>query len=664
MASSSKYTSVENTYELDDHDRKTPAVSVYQTDSTENLVPRQDLAPVSHPQWHSGQPDNLGEEPLWEFFFSLYDLFLCFIAFVLILKTSLVIFSWHKDRQNSGWRIDNVSPYTLKLLAFNEQVVTAFTIVFITIMTTVTRRLALYKAQQGAYMSDLEQLQASVSLPSVIKMVFYLQKFSVFSFMLVGFWSFYYLGSQAARREYRLEASEPFKTMMGAYPNDNLTSWYDGGRFDARFAPSSDLINSMQGRSKGQYGVDYMGSFLIPDPVGKFYALKRDGTINNTKEYKVVPSSTSYAAYAGLALSTERVFPPDEYSNQTTKYWGDYQILGDFSLDTTYFKVYCDSLTLHPFESFPSGVLPTMSTSVNMTNGTGSGPKQLEIWQRWDESFRYYFNEPPIATAVKKGASKLTCNIVQPRVKVGVHCNDIACTVNKLSCPYTDPTALHNTRFQNATFAVNFFSSMLLAGGVPQQLNDTSSNTVISNMNLDLLIWYYTYSNSNSSTILQQILDLNNNYFEPIVNTWYNLGINSWPTETKDVAPENGFTPVSIKGATRNPRYAINWIWIGVDYFSGFLLLAAAIYSFWLRKHTLAPDIFGFVSSLTRDNPHFPVPPGGSTLDGLDRTRALRNMQVRIGDIAGPHGEVGRVGFVPVDPQMQASHLTKERKYL
>lgn len=186
---------------------------------------------------------------------------------------------------------------------------------------------------------------------------------------------------------------------------------------------------------------------------------------------------------------------------------------------------------------------------------------------------------------------------------------------------------------------------------------------------MDRIIYNYLEAIPLNATDIASILDPWNYYVEEFINTWYNLGMSSnTPTGglTKNISTvlEPGFTQFSFKGAFVRPHYAIYWYWIAIDYFSGFLLLAAAIYSFWLRKHTLAPDIFGFVSSLTRDNPHFPVPPGGSTLDGLDRTRALRNMQVRIGEISDTHGGVGRVAFLPLHPQVQAMNLMKERKYM
>ena len=70
-----------------------------------------------------------------------------------------------------------------------------------------------------------------------------------------------------------------------------------------------------------------------------------------------------------------------------------------------------------------------------------------------------------------------------------------------------------------------------------------------------------------------------------------------------------------------------------------------------------APDILGFVSSLTRDNPHFedaslPILPGESIMSGPDRARALLNMREQIVDLH-PEKEVGHIE--PVAPDHHAS---------
>jgi len=115
--------------------------------------------------------------------------------------------------------------------------------------------------------------------------------------------------------------------------------------------------------------------------------------------------------------------------------------------------------------------------------------------------------------------------------------------------------------------------------------------------------------------------------------------------------------PLSCHGSykpQRSARHALHFV-------AYLVLLAAAVWSFWLRVHTLAPDVFGYVSSLTRDNPNIRLPTEGSTLDGLDRARYLKGVKVKIGDLVGESTGAGKIGLAPAD---QIQHLQKGKIYV
>ncbi len=121
----------------------------------------------------------------------IYDTALLALLLLLLAKIGLVIGAWHLDKDHHGTGIDLVSILTTFLIELNGQLVTAFTIVFVTIISTLVRRYALWKAQRGAYVSELEQLQGSISLPSTIKLIWSLRAFTSTSVALIGVWSFY-----------------------------------------------------------------------------------------------------------------------------------------------------------------------------------------------------------------------------------------------------------------------------------------------------------------------------------------------------------------------------------------------------------------------------------------------------------------------------------------
>jgi hypothetical protein len=73
---------------------------------------------------------------------------------------------------------------------------------------------------------------------------------------------------------------------------------------------------------------------------------------------------------------------------------------------------------------------------------------------------------------------------------------------------------------------------------------------------------------------------------------------------------------------------------------------------------TLAPDILGYMSSHTRDNP-FAAFGGASTWDGLERAKELKECEVIIGDVnAG-----SEIGLVAVATTSAARPLRRDRLY-
>ena len=74
------------------------------------------------------------------------------------------------------------------------------------------------------------------------------------------------------------------------------------------------------------------------------------------------------------------------------------------------------------------------------------------------------------------------------------------------------------------------------------------------------------------------------------------------------------------------------------------ILQICAIATLILRLTTRAPDILGYISTMTRGNVHTAVPSGGNTLDGVERARYLASMRFRLVDVR-PEEEVGHISL-------------------
>lgn len=562
------------------------------------------------------------------------------------------------------------------------QVVTAFTIIFVTIMTTVTRRYALYQAQQGAYITDLEQLQASISLPSTIKMVFSLRKFTKFSASLVFLWCFYYLGSQASKREYAYAASHTYRPMLGLYPATRMDDFLNDFEYYSEQMNRDFLTYLTTYDDLGKlptYGIDKDSNTLLPNPSRPpYYLLNQNGTVNVTKPVKIHPSQASYLTDFGRPLYYQESYTYTDNDNKTTtyNYWDDGRLMGDYTLYTSYIKFDCWSLDIFAADQFPMGLQGPRLLSINITslvnstqNASNHSPQRIELWRRWDSDTNmtdYYGNTitAPNIGGANGGAIRTMCDIFEPRIKADVHCTETACLVTKMSSQAVSPNSLETTIFSNVTFANIFFNSMLSSEVAPKAKDLANAGQIASYFAVSDDVIVNASTNSLDPETKQETLDSQTSILEMMINTYLNLGERQVQPFEANVTDPAGFEQVRFIGAPWEPHYAVFWQWIAIDYVSGLLLLAAAFASFWLRRRTLIPDIFGFVSSLTRDNPHFPVLPASSTLDGITRTRAMRNVRVRIGDIGGPNGEVGRIGFVPVNANIPIEVLSRNRQYV
>ncbi|GAB1317843.1 hypothetical protein MFIFM68171_08053 [Madurella fahalii] len=123
-------------------------------------------------------------------------------------------------------------------------------------------------------------------------------------------------------------------------------------------------------------------------------------------------------------------------------------------------------------------------------------------------------------------------------------------------------------------------------------------------------------------------------------------------------------TPATL--VTTQRVYRISRPWTGVFVAATVVLQVFALLGLCLPRLAAspAPEIFDFASSLTRENPWVPLPPGGSAMSGAERARVLRNMRVRVGDVM-PRKEIGYVGVAAVGEghQVEVEGLSWKRWY-
>ncbi len=95
--------------------------------------------------------------------------------------------------------------------------------------------------------------------------------------------------------------------------------------------------------------------------------------------------------------------------------------------------------------------------------------------------------------------------------------------------------------------------------------------------------------------------------------------------------------------------YRTNAVWLALLFASAAALLAAGLAGSLVSRKTLVPDMLGYVTSMTYDNPHLALTdhPGGKdadVIDAMERARVLQDLPVQVGDICGAE-DVGHIAF-------------------
>lgn len=326
-------------------------------------------------------------------------------------------------------------------------------------------------------------------------------------------------------------------------------------------------------------------------------------------------------------------------------------LLGSYTLsNTSYFNLDCTNITGPlPATKFPNSTVSNDSIAIEFLNASNALPR--DVYGHQLQQFQYYWrglvypslDTITVDTPMVDVVAQATCNVSMKFVDVQVQCTNSGCYPYRIRWANNTNefnSTSYGTPFGDAVFRQNFFSNLTQSTGMTDnysypvlvQSSDAMGPTLYSLDELPLSSW--------SSNLLL------------VLNTYYTLsqfvvssqiGPNFDYLETHKF--DDFFTFVDMKGAILEEKYRIFWQWIPLDFISCLVLLAAAIAACWLRVNTVAPDVFGYVSSMTRGNPDFEQL--GSAMDGYERTRELGrrlgHKRVRIGNVQD--GEKGLIGF-------------------
>jgi hypothetical protein len=102
---------------------------------------------------------------------------------------------------------------------------------------------------------------------------------------------------------------------------------------------------------------------------------------------------------------------------------------------------------------------------------------------------------------------------------------------------------------------------------------------------------------------------------------------------------------------TSSQVYFIFYTWLIVFLLSTLVMLVASIVGVIYSRRTIVPDYLGYVSSLAKESPYIRMPDVGVNMDGMDKARLVKDVKVRLGDVADVQGrgQIGRLAFARME---------------
>ncbi|PGG99830.1 hypothetical protein GX51_06122 [Blastomyces parvus] len=536
---------------------------------------------------------------------------------------------------------------------------TIFPIIFAALVGYFFRIYGTFRAERGIRLGTLEQLIGSNSFFSAFERQMLLRDFGFIGLVIMAVWALSPVGGQAGLRLLGTSLKEaPY----------NTTNWYlsplsirDTSLQGASAIQSAgDLITSLYTSSlmgtettEGT-GMDLWGNVRIPD----IHSLKPG---ENDSDWRTVDWNSTVEFTSLLGLPVGR---PMAEGNMT------------FTVTSHHFDVQCENNILAPKED-----LAALSYNVvNASSGPGhsmltylaKGFPEMTDEVGGDTSSRAKFM---FGSRTRQGRnhtwSLANCTLGNLAVDSRVECQSESCRVLAMRPSPRVENSVSLTHYMNFTFhylptstdrdrSTNYLYSATLT---ERWMNDTS--LLFRGGRIDMDLWKL-----DPKTLSARLEVALNSFWQASFATMYRgtalpkdpAAYEAMGNCTANTDPLYCFVPVEASGVRYvGEVYKCDRAWFAVFLIISLVLQLLALASVVLKRITLAPDILGFVSSYTRDNPHTPVT-AGSFQDGLVRTRQLKDIKVMLGDVRSAE-QVGHISFV-AEGDMPIGRLKKGRKYI
>ncbi|KAL4908310.1 hypothetical protein BDW74DRAFT_99448 [Aspergillus multicolor] len=537
---------------------------------------------------------------------------------------------------------------------------TVFPIVFAAIVGSLMRNWALWKAQNGAALGTLEQMNGSTSFAGTIELAIALRPRDLLILPILLLWAMSPLGGQGALRM----VSEASTSVPG-----NVSVAYMNTSIDDASHPlvSSSLTNDALAPLSAIYTTSILSSEEAKTaqsdvwgwPKIPFFSAAAAEDDNPWR----FPSNDTQMSYTSLVGHVLQGVPSDNHA--------------EFPIESSYFDFDCRLMAtnLSNSEAYTAMGGPSLlhHNASNLFNDTVDDRVaysnffidtnyNVKVSPRPQSSFSIFYGSRDKSGSDSDGPPSVTlfnCTMLYIRLEARVACENASCAVTRLRRSENATKSSLLTPFNDAddpelntnTTLKNLFRRFPHAVPMVDQYQPSPTDSYIYGESS----FFDAFYSHDWRTVSQQEMSRR---FATTFNTFWLASLAPLTIPVTSLSDKVNLTATSYhplagpefimaQGTTSREIavYEVYFPWLVVFITATTLLQLSALAGLLLRSITIAPDILGYVSSLTRDNLHVPLPVGGSTLSGEDRARLLRDVQVQLADVE-VHRTFGRVALV------------------
>jgi hypothetical protein len=280
------------------------------------------------------------------------------------------------------------------------------------------------------------------------------------------------------------------------------------------------------------------------------------------------------------------------------------------------------------------------------------------------------------------GISLANCTIKPVFVESTVTCKGSSCRVTKMRQgePYANQSDFWSTDLMTSSLT-GFFDefSQNLPFAIPG-LYEAGTQSTPTEMYLGGNEAYPFAASIGQISLYKTPIEDFSRRFSTIVNTYW---LSSMVAQSSTGTIQNTPVPQVLRpctggilqcfisrAATANVTHSVEvyichpW-WLALLLAASTILFLVSVVGAASRWKTRAPDFLGFASSVARDNPYVAADGGNSAMDGLELTRALGDLRIRLADVS-EENEYGHLAVSSLAPGQGpgSMSLRKGRLYL